>query len=403
MKNEEPNDLHVVPAATAAGQRLASIDILRGLALFGVLIVNLVTEFRVSIFAQFLAQPLEARPIDRAVIHFVRYALELKAFALFSFLFGVGLAMQFERLSSTGRPLYWLTRRLLVLLAFGLIHLLLIWNGDILTEYAVAGLVVLPLLYASRRVLGLVAGALLALYLALPALPLSITWPDPAWIEHHVEQANHVYRAGNWFQVMQFSRDELPFLLPLHVTIFPRTLGLFVLGMLAWRSGIFARPAQHKAKAISLACLLGTIGVVLLFGEHGTFSNLAPVCLALAFAGMVLVAVEFKSARHILRPFAAIGRMAFTNYIAQSVIFGFIFFGYGLGQFGLLRPAPVFALGIAVYVVQVRVGQVWLRHYRFGPIEWAWRSLMYGRRQAMKRQAHTVPDGKTTVGASSNE
>jgi uncharacterized protein len=386
MKNEALNDLHPVPAATAAGRRLESIDILRGLALFGVLIVNLVTEFRVSIFEQFLVQSPEAGLTDRAVVHLVQYALELKAFALFSLLFGVGLAMQFDRLSATGRPLFWLIRRLLVLLAFGLVHLLLIWNGDILTEYAVAGLIVLPLLYASRKVLGLLAGALLALYLALPALPLPVTWPDPAWIELHVEQANQVYRAGNWFQVMQFSRDELPFLLALHVYIFPRTLGLFVLGMLAWRSGIFTRPAQHKSKIICLACLLGTIGVVLLLGEHGVLANLAPVCLALAFAAMILVAVESRPALTLLRPFAAIGRMAFTNYVSQSIIFGFVFFGYGLGQFGRLRPAPVFAMGIAVYVAQVGLSKVWLRRYRFGPIEWAWRTLMYGTRQAMKGQ-----------------
>jgi uncharacterized protein len=385
-KTDDISKLHLAPAATAAHRRLESIDILRGLALFGVLAVNLVTEFRVSIFEQFLPQSSEPDLIDRIVIEFVRYALELKAFALFSFLFGVGLAMQFERLSATGHPLYWLTRRLLVLLAFGLIHLLLIWNGDILTEYAVAGLFVLPLLYASRRVLGLAASALLALYLALPALPLPVIWPSPAWITNHVEQANRIYQAGSWFQVMRFSMQELPSLLPLHVYIFPRTLGLFVLGMLAWRSGVFANPAEHKAKLLGLGCLLGAVGIAIpLISEHWILLNLAPVCLALGFAGVVLYAVEFNPARALLRPFTAIGRMAFTNYIAQSLIFGFLFFGYGLGQFDRLRPAPVFAFGIVVYIAQVQLSDVWLRHYRFGPIEWCWRTLMYGRRQSTKR------------------
>ena len=386
MKNEDIGDLHRAPAATATDRRVDSIDILRGLALFGVLIVNLVTEFRVSIFAQFLPQPPEADPIDRAVMHVVRYALELKAFALFSFLFGLGMAMQFERLSATARAHYWLTRRLLVLLGFGLIHLLLIWNGDILTEYAVAGLMVLPLLYASRKLLGFAAIALFALYVALPALPLSPAWPDPLWIERHVEQANQVYRSSNWLQVMRFSVRELPSLLPLHVYILPRTLGLFVLGMLAWRSGVFGWPALHRAKILALAGLLGAIGLVVSASEHGTLANLAPVCLALAFAGTVLFAAGFKPALNLLRPFADIGRMAFTNYIAQSIIFGLIFFGYGLGQFGRLRATPVFVLGLAVYMAQAWLSRVWLRHYRFGPIEWAWRTLMYGRRQAMKRR-----------------
>lgn len=386
MKEDDISDLNPAPAATVNHRRLDSIDIMRGLALFGVLTVNLVTEFRVSIFEQFLTRPSEPDLINRAVIQFVHYALELKAFALFSFLFGVGLAMQFERLSNTGRPLYWLTRRLAVLLSFGLIHLLLIWNGDILTEYAVAGLVVLPLLYASRMVLGLTAAALLALYLALPALPVPVAWPALAWMTNHVEQANELYRAGHWSQVLRFSLHELPALLPLHVYIFPRTLGLFALGMLAWRSGVFSRPAEHKAKILGLGCLLGTIGVALtLANASEILSNLTPVCLSLAFAAVVLYAVEFTPARAFLRIFTAIGRMAFTNYIAQSLIFGFVFFGYGLGQFGGLRPAPVFALGIAVYLTQVHLSKFWLCHFRFGPIEWCWRTLMYGRLQAMKQ------------------
>jgi uncharacterized protein len=386
MRKDDINDLNPAPLATANHRRLESIDILRGLALFGVLTVNLVTEFRVSIFEQFLTQPSEPGLINRAVIEFVRYALELKAFALFSFLFGVGLAMQFERLSHTGRPLYWLTRRLIVLFAFGLVHLLLIWNGDILTEYAVAGLVMLPLLRASRKVLGLTGAALLALYLALPVLPMPVAWPDPAWIKNHIEQANEIYPAGSWFQVMRFSLAELPALLPLHVYILPRTLGLFVLGMLAWRSRVFSRPAEHKARILSLGCIFGAIGVgITLANEPGILSNLAPVCLALAFAALVLYVVEFTPARSVLRPFAPIGRMAFTNYIAQSVIFGLLFFGYGLGQFGSLRPAPVFAFGIAVYLVQIQLSKLWLCHYQFGPIEWVWRVLMYGRLQPMKR------------------
>jgi uncharacterized protein len=373
-----------VPGAIEASLRVDAIDILRGVALFGVLTVNLVTEFRVSIFAQFTAASAEPGPVDRIVMGFVRYGLELKAFALFSFLFGVGLAMQFERLSGTRRPLYWLTRRLLVLLAFGLVHLLLIWNGDILTEYALAGLIVLPLLYTSRQALVLAAAALFALYLALPALPLGLAWPDPAWIGRHVEQANQLLRAGSWLQVTRFSLRELPFLLPLHVYIFPRTLGLFVLGMLAWRCGIVSSAAEHRASIVGLGCLLAALGIALGLTDARGLSSLAPVCLALAFAAAILYAVAFTSARALLRSFSPIGRMAFTNYIGQSLVFGWLFFGYGLGQFGLLRPAPVFALGIAVYLLQMRLSAFWLRHYRFGPIEWLWRTLMYGVRQTMK-------------------
>jgi uncharacterized protein len=386
MKKDDFDHFSPVPTATTNHRRLESIDILRGLALFGVLAVNLVTEFRVSIFEQFLPQAREPDLINRAVIWFVHNALELKAFALFSFLFGVGMAMQFERLSNTGRPLYWLTRRLLVLFSFGLIHLLLIWNGDILTEYALAGLMVLPLLYASRKVLGIAAAALFALYLALPSLPIPVAWPGPDWIENHVAQANQIYPTGKWSQIMRFSLHELPALLPLHIYIFPRTLGLFVLGMLAWNSGVFSRPAEHRIEILVLGCSLGAIGLAIAIGnESAVFFQFAPVCLALAFASIVLYAAEFTTASAFLRPFADLGRMAFSNYIAQSLIFGLVFFGYGFGQFGSWSPAPIFALGIAVYLAQLGLSKLWLRHFWFGPIEWCWRTLMYGRQQPMKR------------------
>ncbi|SFV19253.1 uncharacterized protein SAMN05192541_1481, partial [Bradyrhizobium arachidis] len=120
-------------------ERIGSIDALRGVALLGVLAINLVTEFRVSIFEQFLPAARPAAPLDRAVETVLMLAVDMKAFALFSLLFGLGLAIQFEHLSTNPHRALLLFRRLIVLLALGFIHLCLIWNGDILTEYAIAG------------------------------------------------------------------------------------------------------------------------------------------------------------------------------------------------------------------------------------------------------------------------
>ena len=128
--------------------RVATIDIVRGVALFGVMAVNLVTSFRVSLFQQFLSEPSVSGGANKVVDAVVTDGLELKAFALFSMLFGVGLAIQYERLSRVGTPMRWLARRLAVLLMFGVVHLFFIWNGDILTEYALAGFCVLPFLKA---------------------------------------------------------------------------------------------------------------------------------------------------------------------------------------------------------------------------------------------------------------
>src|SRR4051794_35101765 len=151
-------------------ERIGTIDILRGLALLIVLIINAATEFRVSIFDQLLPAPAAnaaAHPISDAVIR----AMHTKGFILFSFLFGVGLAIQFDRLAAKEQRLSLKVGRLAILLAFGLAHLLLICNGDIFTEYAIAGFVVLPFLYGSRRLLAPRWAVSLSFYLA-PPLPL---------------------------------------------------------------------------------------------------------------------------------------------------------------------------------------------------------------------------------------
>ena len=129
-------------------------------------------------FQQFLPgiQPLSF--FDRVAGVFVSQVLELKAFALFSLLFGIGLAIQFERLSRGGQPFYWLARRLAVLLVFGLIHLLFIWNGDILTEYALAGFIVLPFLRGPKWLVGWLSFGVLYFYVVMPLMGFPIWWPD---------------------------------------------------------------------------------------------------------------------------------------------------------------------------------------------------------------------------------
>ena len=151
-------------------ERIATIDILRGIALFIVLAINTATEFRVSIFEQFLNGKTTAgivAEISEALV----VALHTKGFILFSFLFGVGLAIQFGRLDGNQRRFMLMVRRLAVLLAFGVTHLFLIWNGDILTEYAMVGFAVLPFLYGPRWLLAVMAALSLGVFVAMPLLP----------------------------------------------------------------------------------------------------------------------------------------------------------------------------------------------------------------------------------------
>jgi uncharacterized protein len=394
-ESPSPAPLPKAPSAVAPEERLAAIDILRGIALLGVLMINLIKEFRVSLFAQFAGADVGSGS-DRFLNSFVSYAFEMKAFALFSLLFGIGLAVQYDRLSRRGRPLYWLLRRLLALLGFGLIHLLFIWNGDILTEYALAGLLVLPTLRVGNKTLLLLALGLLAFYVVMPVLHLPIYWPDEATLRTLVESANSTYAHGSFAQIVHFSIGELQVVIPLHEYVFPRTLGLFLLGAYLWRVGLPQDLRRHRrsllifgvcAVAIGLAQALalaaGVLSGIAALGD--CLSILAPIMQALGYAALIGWAVEFPFVGGFLKLFAPLGRMAFTNYILQSLLFCWVFFGYGLGQFDRMSVTAAFLLGIAVYIAQMIGSALWLRRFRFGPLEWLWRSLMYGQRQPMLR------------------
>jgi uncharacterized protein len=360
-------------------RRLASIDALRGLALFGVLAINLETEFRVSIFRQFV-RVVPDHGLNALVDGALDLFVHMKASALFSLLFGVGLAIQFERLGPTGRRALLLTRRLLVLLVFGLIHLVLIWNGDILTEYAVAGLVVLPFLFGPTSIIACGAVIFLSVYVLQPILPTLAAFPDKTMPSALVSRADQVYPSGSFTQVLALRITELPALLPLHTYVFPRTLGLFLLGALCWRAGLFGEIAARK-KWLWLVAVLGVAGGLMLHvlkfaRPHSELAS--PVVLALGYAALV-VAVEQTSVGHrSLRWAEPLGRMAFTNYILQSAILGFIFYGYGLGLFGKLGSFAGLFLVFAVYIAQIIIiSRFWLARCSYGPIEWLWRALMY--------------------------
>jgi uncharacterized protein len=381
------------PRPISAAERIDAIDVLRGLALLGVLAINVVTVFRVSIFQQFLfpRPPLSLSPIDSAVETILTLAVELKAFALFSLLFGTGLAIQFERLANSERRTSLLVRRLVVLLAFGLIHLCLIWNGDILTEYALAGFIVLPFLFGPRWLLAVAALASLRLYLEMQVFPPPGLWPGTAAISQDVMDANRIYATGGFLDVLAFRLREIPLFAALHAYIFPRTIGLFLLGAFAWRTGILRNPPRHLLFSIAAACI--GLGAALILCHAGRFiaggrigalaEPLGTILLALGYGAAIIAIANLESGKRLLRWAAPVGRMAFTNYLAQSLIFGWIFYGYGLGLFGRLGVTSALAIGVAVYIGQVFFSAWWLRRYRYGPVEWLWRTLMYGVRQPM--------------------
>jgi uncharacterized protein len=403
-----PTGPSIEPASAGPiSARIEAIDILRGLALFGILVINLDTEFRVTFFEQFLPPPASV-PLDRAVAAFLKMAIEFKAFSLFAFLFGIGLAIQFEHLAGRSDRLMLLVRRLLALLAFGLIHLTLIWNGDILTEYALAGFVVLPLLFASRGVLALSACAALLFFLALPWLPISFGFPDRAWLIAHVAAARELYTHGTFSTILAFRVSEIPYIAPLHAYVFSRTVALMLFGALVWRSGLIADASRHGKLLGGAAIVLTGLGALLtllvsnalepiglaLAGPAATLAaTLLPVVLAIGYAAAAIWFVSCTRYRWLLAWAAPVGRMAFTNYITESVLLGLLFYGYGFGLMGRLGTAAGLAVALAVYSAQVLLSRWWLQSHLFGPLEWLWRTIMYGKVQPWHR-LRALPAGR---------
>jgi len=368
---------------------MLELDVLRGLALFGVMMTNLVTEFRVSIFEQFLPER-GATALDAWASRALVVGVESKGFAVFSFLFGVGLGAQ------SGRYAAPMARRLVAMLVIGAVHLVGIWNGDILTEYAALGLVALPLLRRPARAL-LAAAALLLVVHALP-LPLPAPFASLDAMLAHIRAARRAYADGGFFDVLAFRVRELAPISALLLWAAPRTLGLMLLGAWAWRVRLFERARAHGlrlALASAIATPLGLAATWVTTEQGGPAPLLpgavrmlaeawGPIVLAAGYAAAALAWLTRPSGRRWLSFAAPLGRMALTNYLSQSVIFGFVYYGYGLGMFGRMGAAHAALFGLAVYGAQVAASAAWLRRHRFGPVEWLWRSFTYGAWQPMR-------------------
>lgn len=374
-------------------ERCTALDAIRGLALLGVLLVNLHSNFRVSLAEDLLGSSQSHWWPDRATDLAVVVLLQFKAFALFSLLFGAGFAVFGERAAArAANPTWFLARRLLVLFALGLCHLLLIWNGDILTLYAVCGLLMLPFRRLPAPALAM-AGAMV---FAVPyVIHWGIDWPTEETLRSLASEAARVYTAAGMGDVVAFHwRETRLLILPLLVAVLPRTWGLMALGAAAWKAGIFRNPDGRRRLLWLIALVgIGIGGGATLLSALDVSTPLPPSLLdaassaplALGYAAGLLLALRSPAALRLATPFVATGQMALTNYLSQSLILSFLFYGYGLGFYGRLGSAAAAGVGLAVYACQVALSWAWLRWFRFGPVEWMWRSLTYGRRQPMRR------------------
>ncbi len=404
-------------APTPTRERIDLLDILRGFALLGILIVNM-GIFSFPFIAAFTGTPRGDSMLDHAV-EFLTHALATgKFYPLFSFLFGLGMWLQMERVQEAGgAPARFMVRRLLVLMGFGLAHALLIWNGDILFIYALVGLVALLFRKVQPRTLLIWAGVLFAIpvvinaglivlgVLATGLAPADTTATDDvmALVRNLEQQTIETYASGTWGQIFVWRAVEwlivLAFFLVSGNAL--QILAIFLTGMYAGRRQVFQRlmqlPANERRLPAGGVCL--AVGLVAngaltwLWWTVETTSPLAglPSLLLLVFGPVLsygyiatfVMLTRRETWHRRLEPLAAAGRMALSNYITQSIVCTLIFYSYGLGLFGQVGAFVGLLLSLTIWLVQLVISVVWLKRFRFGPLEWVWRSLTYGAPQTM--------------------
>ena len=386
-------------APIVESERYLTLDLVRGIALFGVLIVNLLYFFRIPLFEHILHFHSHPGLINHAIDLLVSEFVEFKAFGLFALTFGIGVAIQAERAKLRGVIVeFFLLRRFLILLVFGVVHLVLVSNVDILTLYAVCALLMIALIRLPASVIGLAGFALLYspwTFSGWPQLSPPATWPA------FVANANRIYSTGSFGAILEFRWLETrELILPLLANVAQQTLGLMLVGVAAWRLGVIRESARYRPLLLVASLVLGIVGLLntgvnVLSHSLGIREMRLPffhvlgsnVPLTFAYAAALFAWRPEGRVAAFLAPLAAAGRMALTNYLTQSIVLALLFYGYGFRLFGRLDPQTASVIGIALYAGQLWFSTWWLKQYRFGPFEWVWRSLTYGRRQLMQKRS----------------
>lgn len=404
-------------APLAANERIETLDVLRGLALLGIFLMNV--EYFTAPLTD-LAQGIAPGQygLDRWADAFVYVFVRSKFWTLFSLLFGMGFAVMLSRAGSDGAgfvPMY--LRRSLGLLAIGLVHAWLIWAGDILVWYAIAALALLLFRRASLPALWRTGATLYLAVVGLMLLGAVSMWalgglmPDAAdaaadRADAALRQAEiAAYASGSYADAVAMRLRFFARMFGVNLVLVPMVLGLFLLGAWLVRSGAIVTPVAHRRLFARLLWIGGPLGLAITLASvmidpnpHTggsqpmgralfamTLHMLAAPLMALAYMALVVFALQ-RGGRW-LRGLAPAGRMALSNYLMQSLVGTLVFYGYGLGLWGQVARAWQVLGVVAVFALQLQLSRWWLARFRYGPVEWLWRAFTYWRWPPMRRAA----------------
>ncbi|MCL0091467.1 DUF418 domain-containing protein [Dehalococcoidales bacterium] len=400
-------------APVSPQQREKVLDVIRGVALFGILFPNLVFFFRLEYFTALivtlglteLVQPIS--PIDMAAYWMVSIFFLLKFFPILAILFGWGCYMIMERAEQKGvsyKSLLW--RRLLLLMGFGVLHYVFIWNGDILMILAVSGaflLLFMRMSTASLRkwIIGWSIGILVIASVVGIGMGIGlqiVAAMEPAKVAYFLNQMDYavtqVFREGSYWEVVSSRALEVLFMPFVLLFVVPFTLILLLAGLYAAKAKVIDRlirgegPLSRALLPSFICAVLGTgiSGWMFQGGDHWLVFAVAVIVGIIGWVGQVLfyilalirLSTSDRFGRF-LRPFIPVGQMPLTVYLMQSVIATSIFYGYGLGLADQVGAALGILLTVGIFACCMIFSRLWLKYFDRGPAEWLWRRLMYGR------------------------
>ena len=403
-------------------EREIFMDVLRGFAVLGIFIANLGSGFTWYRESDHLTGPLLLPGWDHKMQYLHQMFIEGKFYSIFSLLFGWGIALQVKRGVDKGiNAIPIIKRRLVFMLLFGAIHLL-IWPGDIVFFYALLGFLLLPFRKFSNKILLIIGCLLILLPILLYAAKMQWQWLNaPAGILFQTgETVDHLLNGskseaefkkllivGNWWNVFKgnvagfFFRYGYLFF----VSRIPKVLGMFLIGYVLGRSNFYKNIQQHKELIFGIIALGLLVGLPANYylahymsGSesdyfslkiNGFYQTLAyafgVVPLALTYVAVFMLSFKTAAGKKILSVFAPVGKMAFSNYLLQSLIGNFVFLGAGLGYLGQVGPVYYTLFGILVFIIQIILSTSWLKYFNYGPLEWLWRSATYKKWQPMKK------------------
>ena len=386
--------------------RIVSIDLLRGFAVLGILVMN-IQHFSMPTAAYINPNAYgDLTGLNKWVWIISHMLASGKFMSIFSMLFGAGILLFTQRAELKGlnsAVLHY--RRMGWLLLFGLMHAYLLWSGDILVSYSLCGMLVF--LFRNKHSTTLIRIAF-AFFLVPMLLDMFLVWSIPNWPEEAlhftmeswapgVEMLQHhldVYRSA-WLDQMELRVPGAIFMQTQYFLMRPfwRVIALMLLGMALFKWEVIScgRSTRFYLRmaliGLATGSLLSGLGVFLNYKNQwnmefsmflGTqFNYVGSVGVALGYTGVVMLIGKSVKYAGFKRIISAVGRMAFTNYILMTLICTFLFYGHGLGLYGSVERKFQVIIVLAIWILIMIISPLWLKRFRFGPLERIWRSLTY--------------------------